>query len=129
MEEPMKHVWLGLFILLILTSPTFAQDEVADNSTVILANAETAETQNTNAVTDVPKTPLVSEKPIKTRSKWDFSDHSEDKKKDQSKKDQNSKKNGYTKSQEQWLMNNNKQTWKSPVSEKIQSSNYSKSKP
>lgn len=119
----MKYLLLGLFILTVPVSTAFAEEQTTDNTTATLENSEITEPLKNEVLPTDQKNITTETKQTKPRSKWDFSDHPEDKKNNTNEKTQN---NNQVKPKDKWKIDNTKESWKFPKSSTTKSSGYSK---
>lgn len=120
----MNYLFLSFFILTLSVSATFAEDQTTDDTMSTLENSQTTDSLMNESLPTDQKETIPEKKQTKSRSKWDFSDHREDKKtsaKKTAEKIQNNKKygqnNNLVKPKEHWTLDKTKQTWKFPSSE------------
>jgi|CXWL01.1.fsa_nt_gi hypothetical protein len=129
----MNYLFLSFFILTLSVSATFAEDQTTDDTMTTLENSQTTDSLLNKSLPTDQKETIPEKKQTKSRSKWDFSDHREDKKtsaKKTAEKIQNNKKygqnNNLVKPKEHWTLDKTKQTWKFPSSETSNNSGDSK---
>lgn len=129
----MNYLFLSFFILTLSVSATFAEDQTTDDTMTTLENSQTTDSLMNESLPTDQKETIPEKKQTKSRSKWDFSDHREDKKtsaKKTAEKIQNNKKygqnNNLVKPKEHWTLDKTKQTWKFPSSETSNNSGDSK---
>jgi hypothetical protein len=125
LEAIMKHLLLGLFILTMPVSTALAEEQTTDNTTETLENSEITEPLTNEALPTDQENTTKEEKQTKTRSKWDFSDHPEDKKSKAGNTPEKTENKNPVKPKDKWKMDKaTKQTWKFPTSSTTKSSGY-----
>ena len=121
----MKYLFLSVFILTVTVSTALAEEQTTDNTTVTLENSQTTEPLTNEVLPTDQENTTTEKKQTKTRSKWDFSDHPEDKKSKAGNTTEKTENKNPVKPKDKWKMDKaTKQTWKFPTSSTTKSSGY-----
>ena len=125
----MNHLFLAVILLTFTCGSVLADEEKADTTTVTIENATIPETLS-NEIKNQTDGNQISEPIVtKPRNKWDFSDHQEDKPKNNQSAADKTSKDKYdnrpaTKPKEKWSKKVSGSTTKSLTTDKIKTTKF-----